>query len=66
MFESGALRPVIDSRFALADIADAHRHMEANANVGKILIDLSASPKSARSTHVRALDGEHHRHEEPP
>jgi putative PIG3 family NAD(P)H quinone oxidoreductase len=40
LFDSGALRPVIDSRFALADIADAHRHMEANANVGKILIDL--------------------------
>jgi putative PIG3 family NAD(P)H quinone oxidoreductase len=40
LFESGALRPVIDSRFAFHDIADAHRHMEANANVGKILIDL--------------------------
>lgn len=40
LFESGALRPVIDSRFALADVADAHRHMEANANVGKILLDI--------------------------
>jgi putative PIG3 family NAD(P)H quinone oxidoreductase len=40
LVESGALRPVIDSRFALDDIADAHRHMEANANVGKILIDV--------------------------
>ena len=40
LFESGALRPVVDSRFAFGDIADAHRHMEANANVGKILIDL--------------------------
>ena len=40
LFECGVLRPVVDSRFALADIADAHRHMEANANVGKILIDL--------------------------
>jgi putative PIG3 family NAD(P)H quinone oxidoreductase len=40
LFDSGALRPVIDSRFALADIADAHRHMEANANIGKILIDV--------------------------
>ena len=39
-FESGLLRPVIDSRFALDDIVDAHRHMEANANIGKILIDL--------------------------
>jgi len=40
MFESGALRPVIDSRFALDEVVDAHRHMEANANVGKILLDL--------------------------
>jgi len=40
LFESGVLRPVIDSRFALADIADAHRHMEANANIGKILLDV--------------------------
>ena len=40
LFESGALRPVIDSRFSLDDIADAHRHMEANANIGKILVDV--------------------------
>lgn len=40
LFESGALRPVIDSRFAFDQIADAHRHMESNANVGKILVDI--------------------------
>jgi len=40
LFESGALHPVIDSRFAFDDIADAHVHMEANKNIGKILIDL--------------------------
>lgn len=40
LFESGALAPVIDSRFPFDRIADAHRHMEANANVGKILVDL--------------------------
>lgn len=39
--ESGAVRPVIDRRFRLDDIADAHRHMEANANVGKILVDIA-------------------------
>ncbi len=39
-FADGSLRPVIDSRFTLDDIAAAHRHMEANANVGKILIDI--------------------------
>jgi putative PIG3 family NAD(P)H quinone oxidoreductase len=40
LFDGGALRPVIDRRYPLEAIADAHRHMEANANVGKILIDL--------------------------
>jgi putative PIG3 family NAD(P)H quinone oxidoreductase len=40
LFETGALRAVVDSRFALDDIAAAHAQMEANANVGKILIDL--------------------------
>jgi putative PIG3 family NAD(P)H quinone oxidoreductase len=40
LFESGALRPVIDSRFALDDIVDAHRRMDANANVGKILLEI--------------------------
>ena len=40
LFDSGAMCPVIDSRYSFDDIADAHRHMEANANVGKILIDL--------------------------
>lgn len=39
-FADGSLRPVIDSRFSIDDIADAHRHMEADANVGKILIDV--------------------------
>jgi putative PIG3 family NAD(P)H quinone oxidoreductase len=40
LFEAGALRPIVDSRFPLADIAEAHRRMESNANVGKILVDV--------------------------
>ena len=39
LFESGELRPVIDSRFPFEEIADAHRHIESNANVGKIIVD---------------------------
>lgn len=42
LFDDGALRPVIDSRFPLERAADAHRHMEADANVGKILLDVAA------------------------
>ncbi len=38
LFDSGAIHPVIDSIYAFDHIADAHRHMEANANTGKILV----------------------------
>jgi putative PIG3 family NAD(P)H quinone oxidoreductase len=41
LFESGAARPVVDRRFALAEAPDAHRYMESNANVGKILLDVN-------------------------
>ena len=41
LFDSGRLKPVIDSRFSLDQIADAHRLMEANANIGKILIEVA-------------------------
>ena len=41
LFDTGALRPVVDSTFAFEAIADAHRHMEANANTGKIVVTLT-------------------------
>lgn len=40
LFIAGLVRPVIDSRYPLADIGAAHAYMETNANVGKILIDV--------------------------
>jgi NADPH:quinone reductase-like Zn-dependent oxidoreductase len=41
LFDRGVLTPVIDSRYAFSDIAHAHTHMAANANVGKIIIDVA-------------------------
>ncbi|XP_076013511.1 quinone oxidoreductase PIG3-like [Genypterus blacodes] len=38
--QAASLRPVIDSTFSLVDIAEAHRHMEANRNIGKIVINV--------------------------
>ncbi len=40
-FDDGSLVPVIDSRYTLDTIADAHAHMGANANVGKIIVDVA-------------------------
>ena len=40
LFTAGALRPVIDRRFPLEEVADAHRLMEADANVGKLLLEI--------------------------
>ncbi len=38
---AGAMTPVIDSRFALADAPAAHERMEANLNAGKIVLDVA-------------------------
>ena len=37
---TGALAPVIDSRFGLEDAPAAHERMEANLNAGKIVLDI--------------------------
>ena len=38
---SGAVRPLIDATFPLAEAAAAHRHMEAGHHIGKILLEVS-------------------------
>ncbi|HEY8478779.1 MAG TPA: NAD(P)H-quinone oxidoreductase [Spirillospora sp.] len=38
LLESGAVRPVIDRRFPMADAAGAHRLLEESGHVGKILL----------------------------
>jgi len=40
LFDTGALSPVIDSRYALEDAPDAHRRMESNETIGKVLLTM--------------------------
>jgi putative PIG3 family NAD(P)H quinone oxidoreductase len=40
LFDAGVLRPVIDCRFPLDRIADAHVYLESNASIGKVVIDV--------------------------
>jgi len=44
LFDVGSVVPVIDRRFPLEAIVDAHVVMEANENVGKIIIDVAPTP----------------------
>ncbi|MDX8045613.1 NAD(P)H-quinone oxidoreductase [Gracilibacillus sp. S3-1-1] len=37
-FEEGKLKPIVDTIFAIEQAGDAHRHMEANKNIGKIIL----------------------------
>jgi len=37
-FARGELKPVVDSVYSLARVAEAHTHMEANRNLGKIVL----------------------------
>ncbi|MFU8765113.1 MAG: zinc-dependent alcohol dehydrogenase family protein [Haliea sp.] len=38
--EAGGIRPVIDSRFPLQDLAEAFRHQESQQHFGKICVDI--------------------------
>jgi NADPH:quinone reductase len=40
MVAAGAVRPVMDSTFSLADAAGAHRRMESSGHIGKIVLEV--------------------------
>ncbi|MFD1185436.1 NAD(P)H-quinone oxidoreductase [Pontibacter rugosus] len=42
-FKNGAIKPVVDSVFDWQDVAEAHRYMEQNKNIGKIVLQVYKS-----------------------
>ena len=41
LFDAGALKPIVDSRYPLEDAPEAHRRMESNATIGKVLLTVT-------------------------
>jgi putative PIG3 family NAD(P)H quinone oxidoreductase len=40
LFDEGVLRPVIDRHYPFDEIGSAHERMQANANIGKLVVDV--------------------------
>lgn len=40
LFDTGVLKPIVDTRYPLEDAPEAHRRMESNATIGKVLLTL--------------------------
>ena len=40
-FKNGTIKPVVDSVYDWQDVAEAHRYMESNKNIGKIVLRVS-------------------------
>lgn len=40
LFENGAIKPIIDTTFAFQDVKESHDYMEADKNIGKIILTL--------------------------
>ena len=40
LFDSGDMKPIVDRRYSLAEIAEAHAYLESNANVGKVVVSV--------------------------
>ena len=43
LIADGTMSTVIDKTFPLAEVANAHRHMETNTTIGKVLLIVDAA-----------------------
>lgn len=46
LLDNKTITPLIDSVFAFGDVVAAHRHMESNQHIGKIILDLATNESS--------------------
>ncbi len=42
LFDDGTLKPVVDQVFSLGQVGDAHRYVEENRNIGKVVLLVQA------------------------
>jgi len=47
--KNGLLVPIVDKVFDFEQIAEAHKYMESNANIGKILLKVHNEEKTKNS-----------------
>jgi len=46
-FANGKLRSIVDSVFPMDEVQQAHKRMEANENIGKIVIQISSKEEAS-------------------
>ncbi|XP_019881754.2 synaptic vesicle membrane protein VAT-1 homolog-like [Aethina tumida] len=56
LFQEGKIKPLLDSTWALEDVAEAMQKMHDRKNVGKIILDPSLEPKPKPATPAKGKD----------
>lgn len=56
LWSEGKIKPVVDSTWALEDVAEAMQKMHDRKNVGKIVMDPSMEPKPKPATPAKGKD----------
>lgn len=58
LYQEGKIKPLIDSTWALEDVAEAMQKMHDRKNIGKIVLDPSLEPKPKPATPAKGKNKE--------